>query len=154
MFGAVRYGTAGDRNTAPPEWNAAQDVPASRRVMAAPWKEATIAPLDTCGIVRLEGDRFKRILACKDRIAETVVENYRTWDGFGRESDTRSTVLFDTVAVYLALHRDLCKMERLKLAITDDGVTHIAPDGTAMNVATQWKNLDAYLDWLVKRLVE
>ena len=66
--------------------------------------------------------------------------------------DSHSSTLFDTVAVYLAFTQELCIMESLNLRISDDGFTRVDPAGKRMQVATGWKNLDAYRDFLVKRL--
>jgi hypothetical protein len=67
-------------------------------------------------------------------------------------ADKRSSTLFDTVAVYLAIRQDLCVMEKLGLRVTDDGFTVIDPQAKQVNVATRWKDLGAYEDFLVERL--
>ncbi len=68
--------------------------------------------------------------------------------------DVRSSTLFDTVAVYLALGQTLVVMEDLPIRVTDDGFTVIdEKKGKRMHVATAWKDLGAYEDFLVKRLV-
>jgi hypothetical protein len=63
-------------------------------------------------------------------------------------------VLFDTVAVYLAISQDLCRMERLNIRVTDDGFTRIDQGGKVMSVASAWKDLEAYKDFLVNRLLD
>ena len=93
----------------------------------------------------------------KDPIASTVIENYRLWSGSQKHNgadpwETRSSTLFDAVAVYLALNQDFVKMERLPIAVTDDGLTVIRPGAKPMNVATEWKNIDGFRDLLVQRL--
>jgi hypothetical protein len=67
---------------------------------------------------------------------------------------TRSSVLFDTVAVYLAFTQELCKMEKLGIRVTDDGFTRIDDQAKKVNAAVEWKNLDSYRDLLVARLTE
>ena len=67
-------------------------------------------------------------------------------------SPTRSSVLFDTVAVYLAVTTDLCKMEKLGIRVTDDGFTRIDPQAKVLDVATEWKNLDGFKNFLAQRL--
>jgi len=58
------------------------------------------------------------------------------------------------VAVYLALRREHLAFERMGLRITDNGFS--TPDDSALrtDVATNWVNLNAYLDFLVQRLLE
>jgi hypothetical protein len=65
-----------------------------------------------------------------------------------------SSVLFDTVAVYLADPgpKPLIGFETLNIAVTDEGMTVIAPGGVKMSVATCWKDLDGFCDLLVRTL--
>lgn len=64
-----------------------------------------------------------------------------------------STTLYDTVAVYLAVSQELVKMEELELSVTDEGLTLINEKEDKVNVATEWKELGAFEDWLVERLI-
>lgn len=68
--------------------------------------------------------------------------------------DVESSVLFDTVAVYLAYANSLCTLEALPIEVTDDGVTRIDSGGKANKVAcaVQWKDLDGFHSHLVERL--
>ena len=59
LHGSVRKGYGGSPKISP-EWNVRADAPALRAVFAAPW-EKTITPLDTCGIIRLSGERYARV---------------------------------------------------------------------------------------------
>src|SRR5512140_1178444 len=123
MYGSVRRGYDGSSNISA-EWNVKADPKACQKAFAAPW-DITITPLDTCGIVTLDGDRYRRVSESKDLIASTIIENYRLWSKNNKQpanvSNTRSSVLFDTVAVYLAISQDFCRMEGLGIQVTDDG---------------------------------
>jgi inosine-uridine nucleoside N-ribohydrolase len=152
MQGSVYKGYEGSK-TPCVEYNVGFDTPSCMSMFAAPWKEATITPLDTCGLITLKGDLYKKVFESNDRIAKAIVECYRVWCGDKPDWSTHSTVLFDTVAIYLAIERKLCKMERLPLIVTSDGFTRIDPKGRKMNVATEWKDLEGYLNWMVNRLV-
>jgi hypothetical protein len=65
----------------------------------------TITPIDTCGLIRLGGERYQRYRAVRDcptPMVQALMENYRTWaDHFdpavGINPEARSSVLFDTV---------------------------------------------------------
>jgi inosine-uridine nucleoside N-ribohydrolase len=154
MDGSVRLGYGGSK-TVSAEWNVKAAVKAARQVLSAPW-EITITPLDTCGLVTLEGERYRRVLEAADPVASTVIQNYRLWSRSNNtqdEAERRSSVLFDTVAVYLAFSQDLCKMERLGIRVSEDGYTLIDQQAKPMNVATEWKSLDRYRDLLVQRLI-
>jgi hypothetical protein len=67
-------------------------------------------------------------------------------------ADKRSSTLFDTVAVDLAMRQDLCVVEKLGIRVTDDGFTVIDPSAKQISVATDWKDLGAFEDFLVERL--
>ncbi|MHC4678158.1 MAG: hypothetical protein ACYTEK_05615 [Planctomycetota bacterium] len=68
--------------------------------------------------------------------------------------DSSSTTLFDTVAVYLAMSTELVKMEKLPIRVTDDGYTRIDEGAKVIDCATEWKDLDAFEDFLVDRLTK
>ena len=81
------------------------------------------------------------------------MENYRVWAK--NDNVKASSVLFDTVAVYLAWSgpKPLLGMEELQILVNKAGVTEINPDGAKMQVATTWKDLEGYRDLLVKTLL-
>jgi inosine-uridine nucleoside N-ribohydrolase len=153
MDGSVRLGYGGSK-TPEAEWNVKANPGAAQKVLAANL-DTTITPLDTCGLVTLEGARYQRILQARDPVPATIVENYHLWSKAGNkapEAEQRSSVLFDTVAVYLAFDQHLCQMERLGIRVTDGGLTVIDDKAKSMNVATAWKDLDGFRDLLVNRL--
>ncbi len=151
MFGSVRRGYNGKR-TPEPEYNVKADPLASRRALTAPWP-VTITPLDTCGVVRLAGEKYAAVRGSTDPLVRALIENYRIWCGKNPErADKASSILFDTVAVYLAISEDLLVMERLGIRVADDGSTVPDPKGKEMNCALEWKSLPDYESWLVARL--
>jgi inosine-uridine nucleoside N-ribohydrolase len=155
MQGSVRAGYGGVK---PPEaeWNVKCDPKACQRVFTAGW-DMTITPLDTCSLVTLTGDKYRRVRDATDRTAADVIANYRVWVASETKlppdlADQHSSTLFDTVAVYLATRQDLLVMEKLGIRVTDDGRTVIDPQAKQVNVATKWKDLGAFEDFLVERL--
>jgi len=153
MAGSVRLGYGGSK-TPCAEWNVKANPAAARTGLSAEW-DITLTPLDTCGLVALDGARYQRILNAGNPVAAAVVENYRLWSKANHapgETALHSTVLFDTVAVYLAFARHFCKMERLHLRVTDDGMTVMDDRAKKMDVAAAWKNLDGFRDLLTDRL--
>lgn len=154
MFGSVRRGYGGSPQPCA-EWNVKADPLACRKVFTAPW-DMTITPLDTCGLVTLDGERYRRVRDSADRVAAAVIANYRLWSASqkqpGHPAETRSSTLFDTVAVGLAVTEQFCQMERLPLRVTSEGLTVIDPSAKPVNVAANWKDLDGFRDWLVNRL--
>jgi inosine-uridine nucleoside N-ribohydrolase len=155
MHGSVRVGYGGAKQPHA-EWNVKADPRSCQQVFAAPWN-ITITPLDTCGLVILTGDKYRRVRDTTDRTVADLMVNYRLWVAGDAKlpadmADQRSSTLFDTVAVYLAIRPDLCVMEKINLRVTDDGFTVVDPQAKLVNVATSWKDLGAFEDFLAERL--
>lgn len=138
-----------------PEYNIVQDIPAAKVAFTAPW-DMTITPLDTCGFVTLDGPAYQRLLESRDPLVTAVFENYRCWEAARKlevQSHTRSTILFDTVAVYLAYAEEWLQIEELPVFVDDDGFTRIHDNGRSVRCATQWRDLEAFKSMLVDRLL-
>jgi inosine-uridine nucleoside N-ribohydrolase len=153
MHGSVDVGYGGS-DKASAEYNVKAFVSECQEVLSAPWKSITITPLDTCGLVQLTGERYQQVLAMEDPLVQAVIENYRHWCvGHQAPNPAReSSVLFDTVAIYLAYATELCEMRELRIAVDGQGFTVRADNGAPMQVAMKWRNKEAFLDHLVERL--
>lgn len=153
MHGSVRLGYDG-KPTPDPECNVVSDVQAARSAFTAAWP-MTITPLDTCGLVRLKGDKYQKIAASTDPLTKAVIENYHIWRGAGdpkfKPPADASSVLFDTVAIYLAMADELVTFEELPIVVSDDGITRIDPQGKPVRCAMGWKDLSKFEDYLVER---
>ena len=158
MYGSIHRGY--NKPTPEPEWNVKASVEAARAVLGAPWREAVVTPLDTCGVVKLTGERYARIRASSDPLVRGLVEAYGVWcrnrDWCAKDPAfvaEKSSTLFDTVAVYLALSSDLVRTETLGVRVSDEGQT--VPDAAARPIswAVEWKSLDGYEEWLTTRLL-
>jgi inosine-uridine nucleoside N-ribohydrolase len=159
MYGSLSHGYDGGPEPAA-DWNVRADVPAARVLLAAPWVEAIVTPLDTCGLVRLKGDRYARVRDSKDPLLVALIENYRMWcprsewcRGDASQVRVQSTTLFDTVAVYLAEARDLVKIQRFGVRISDGGMTVPDEGAPPLAWATEWESLDEFEQLLTDRLV-
>lgn len=158
MHGSIYTGYAGAAAPAA-EWNVRVDPQSLRAVFNAPWS-CTIAPLDTCGTVTLDGDDYRRLYDSDDPWLQALMANYRAWLPGAPYIDPStdpskiSTTLFDTVAVYLAQEQDLVEIEELPLTVSDDGYTVIDQmAGRPVNCAVQWRDLPAYKRHLVRVLL-
>jgi len=153
MHGSIYKGYGG-KDKPDREYNVRADPGSLQAVFAAPWAK-TITPLDTCGLVQLKGEKYARVRDATDPMLQALITNYRIWCGKRPErADTASSILFDTMAVYLAIRDDLCKMETLPLRVTPKGMTVIDNEkGRKVRAAVAWKDLPAYEDWLVERLL-
>jgi inosine-uridine nucleoside N-ribohydrolase len=156
MHGAV-YKGYGDSPKVEAEYNVYKDVAACQAAFTADW-DITITPLDTCGIVMLKGEHYQSVRRCETPMMKALMENYRIWlvkntwykdDVF----DVKSSTLFDLVAVYLAFSDETLVMKDLGIRVTDKGFTVVDETAKHMNVAIDWKDMAAFEDLLVERLI-
>lgn len=170
MHGSIRLGYGGS-STPSAEYNVKAFVKEAQKVFTAPW-DMTITPLDTCGIIQLKGQKYQKVLNNNSPLTNALMENYRAWFRQGllnqdkdlseaeldkmtnQKCNSSSSTLFDTVAIYLAMSTELAKMEKLPIIVTDDGFTRIVDKGKMINCATEWKDLGAFEDLLVERLIK
>jgi inosine-uridine nucleoside N-ribohydrolase len=150
MAGSVEIGYNGKKGR-DPEYNVFKNVAAARAVFAAPW-DITFAPLDSCGTLILKGERYAKVEQSKTPRAQAVIENYRDWKNFPNYPKGQSSVLFDTVAAYLAFDDSLCKMKTVNLIIDDKGNTVPDEKGRPVHCALDWTDRDAFEDLLVQSL--
>jgi inosine-uridine nucleoside N-ribohydrolase len=160
MFGSFDVGYSGGA-PASAETNVRLVPAAFRAAMAAPWIDVLLTPLDTCNFAVLEGENYHRIWsATSDPMLRALIENYCffaprvTWmhcDFFA----TRSTILFDSVAVYLAYSETFVEIETVRFNITDDGFTirDEASGSYTARVALRWRDLAGFHTHLTRRLL-
>lgn len=170
MHGSIRKGYAGGSKPSA-EYNVRAYVKEAQKVFTAPW-DITITPLDTCGIIQIKGQKYQKILKNNSPLTKALIENYRAWlaqpiaaknknmskadveKRVDQKANSSSSTLFDTVAIYLGMSTKLVKMEKLKIIVTDDGHTKIDESGKLINCAMAWKDLGAFEDLLVRRLIK
>ena len=153
MHGSIRRQHDG-KPEAIDEYNVKADIPAAQAVFSASWQSMVITPLDTCGLVRLSGAKYEAVRACQDPLTAAVIENYRIWSWVGDQFATRSSILFDTVAIHLAFREKWLRMEDLRIVVDEAGFTRVNPAGRSVRVAIDWEDLGAFEDFLVARLTK
>jgi len=158
MFGSIHLGYDG-KPKPEPEWNVRANPAAARAVLAAPWRDAILTPLDTCGRVRLSGERYARVRGSSDPLLRGLIEAFGIWcrnrDWCAKDPAfvaVKSSTLFDCVAVYLAVSRDLVKTETTGVRVTDEGMTIPDPAARPLVWATEWRDLAGFEEWLTARL--
>ncbi|MDP5053197.1 MAG: nucleoside hydrolase, partial [Congregibacter sp.] len=158
MFGSIHKGYL-DSPTPIAEYNVRVDPTSLQKVFAASW-ECTITPLDTCGLVVLDGENYQHLYHSQNPALKTLMENYRLWlpgapfIAADHDMSKVSTTLFDAVAVHLAAGGDLVALEELPLWVNDDGYTLIDRDrGRPVKCALSWKDQKAFEARLVTTLL-
>jgi inosine-uridine nucleoside N-ribohydrolase len=157
MEGAVRVGYGGAPKPEP-EYNVRIDPAALQAVFDADWLDCAITPLDTCGLVVIDGDDYRKVFTSTDPFARACVDNTRVWlrdaDWMPRDFDIsrQSSTQFDAVAVVMACDESDLVMEPLKLTVKPDGMTVIDPAGRPVRVASAWKDLAGFKARMVAAL--
>lgn len=153
MQGALDVGYGG-KGPATPEWNVKVDPPSAQVVFASPWKSCTITPLDSCGVVFLDGEDFQKVRRSANPFCQHLMDNYAAWAEFSGETSAheKSTVLFDTVAIHLAYSKKYLRFETTGISVTPGGLTQRDPLGLPVHVATGWEDLPGFKNDLVNRL--
>jgi inosine-uridine nucleoside N-ribohydrolase len=138
-------------NTPIPEYNVVCDIAAFRTLLEAPW-DITLTPLDGCGDLVLRGERHARIRNSEALLARVVMENYAAWTHRKYWPENESSILFDTVAVYLAMDTALCEMRDIALSVDDAGFTVPDPSGRVVHCQMGWKDRESFDELLVDSL--
>ena len=97
-------------------------------------------------------------------MVKAIVDNYIHWAHSRKLIEKpliselpKTSILFDTVAVYLAFRTDHLVMEDLVISINDEGFMKIEdPSKSSLPViscASSWKNIQAYKQFLLARLL-
>ena len=125
-------------------------------------------------IIMLSGTLYERFLKSDNLIVRSIKENFEVWEKKKLEvlqewdSDmlldniepkllmakrNETSILFDTVAIYLGFSEELINIEELKIEVTDHGSTQIGEKGNLIRCATSWKDVRAFKTLLVDRLI-
>ena len=162
MHGSLRIGYLGAPKPTK-EYNVKQHALSCKSVFEAGW-EKEITPLDTCGNIILTGDDFQCVRNSTADLMRAVIENHLIWyeavasspvvGPFIKKMDpqVQSSILYDCVAIYMAFSSDGLVYEKLPISITEDGMTVIDDNGSMVNCATSWSDIEAFYSFLSARL--
>ncbi len=144
MGGSIRIGYGGAPRPEP-EYNMRSDVAAARVVLAS-GAPLTIVPLDaTAGLVLAPAPRT-RLDASRGLVARHLraLEELTAGGGFG-------TVLYDPLAVAVAIDTRFVEVERVRLEVADDGSTGVV-DGAPNAIVASGSRGEAFLAWHASRI--
>jgi inosine-uridine nucleoside N-ribohydrolase len=148
MAGSIHIGYGGLKKRSA-EVNVISDIEAFQTTLAAPWPSVW-APLDSCGTVALSAEEFAPIRASKHPAARLVVENYDLWANRGTVLGEGTSILYDTVAAYLAYDGSLCQMADVAVRVDDQGYTIPDEQGRVVSCALGWRNRKNFIHHLVE----
>lgn len=157
MQGSIYKGYRGGEPVA--EYNVASDAAAFTTVLHADLAAFAITPLDTCGDMVIDGKAYQQLKTSDDPQLQTLFHIYPIWADLVTWDtpdylDAHSSVLYDTVAVYLAMPgHDWLPVEPINLVVTDDGFTRPVEHGAAVVAALRWENLPAFKAWFTQRML-
>ncbi len=155
MLGSVNKG-CDERPGRIAEYNIVRDRTAARKVFAARWRSFRITPLDTCGAIRLTGEEFDALRNASPLMREVTDSNWH-WEWWkdqiadGR-TPAQTSVLFDTVAIYMALADDALVYETRHFSIAKDGKLIEDPTAPPVKAALYWRDFRAFRALLLKCL--
>ncbi|MFP6806105.1 MAG: nucleoside hydrolase [Pseudomonadales bacterium] len=158
MHGSIRRGYLGASKPMK-EYNVKKHTASCQSVFSTPW-DISITPLDTCGTVILKDENFARLKDSDDALTKAVLENHFIWCEAVKDwpvladmdPATQSSLLYDTVAIYMAFSEDFLEMESLPIVVTDDGKTMIDETGQMVRCAMNWKDQQAFEEFISERL--
>jgi len=154
MSGSV-YRGYGNKSKPEPEYNVKDHVSSTAAMYKAGWP-VLIAPLDTAGLIQLDGEPYRKVFTSPNPLCKTLMENYQVWlknQKTNLKFEQQSSILFDCLAVFLTYRRDFVQIEKVKLEVTPDGSTKVSPSGSPIEAATSWKDLAGFENFLTDRLV-
>ena len=158
MHGSLRVGYLG-KSKPSREYNIRKHTQAAQRTFGIPW-DVTLTPLDSCGDIHINNERLARLRASEQPLVQAVIANHEGWFHAIDWPITKmidpavsSSILFDTVAVYLGFSDALLQMERLNVLVTDDARMIEDAAGQPMQIATGWKDQASFLDLVTARLL-
>lgn len=128
-----------------PEFNVASDLAASKVVYES-GVDYTMLPLDVCADLRLQGAGYERFLKSESSYAAVIRENYKAWlkDAIFENKNTLeagSSILFDIVVPWYALHPEKFRVETLPVYVDEKGLTKTGK-GMPMHCAVQLSGKD------------
>jgi len=160
MFGSINVGYGGAAEPVA-EYNVVADPEALRTLLSAPWQDILLTPLDTCGLIVLDGEDYARVYESDDPLAQATIQNYETWlpnvDWMPDDYDPSqvSSTLFDVLAVELAYNDSHVGIEKLPISVTDDGMTIIDDEnGVPVRCAMSWRDLEGFEEKIARLLTK
>jgi len=149
MFGSFYMGYDGGPVPSA-EWNVRADVKSAQKFMAS-GVPITFAGLDVTTMVTFDCDRRKQLSMRSSPLTDALCGLYALWSS---ESPGRDPVLYDPVAVSMALSGGFVTTRESHVRVTDEGYTVIDENSLPnCRIGMQIKK-EEFLEWLTRRLIQ
>lgn len=130
--------------------------------LRAPWHELVVTTKEVCRQVMLEGETYPRFVQSerpktvdpmanyRSRIDDCIIEN---WPQLAGVHGTRTTSLWDLVAVHAVFDRSPVKWKTMTVSVNERGSYTETPDGAEVVMSTGWNDYAGFEAFLVDRLL-
>lgn len=150
------------------EYNIRTCISAAQAMFKANW-DLSITPLDITDSISIRGSEFQDLLRFADQKPNEITINpmmdaYRQWTLITHsrvDPEIRTTTLYDTAPVVLAIQPSFFEMEDISLKVDNRGYTVIDPKAKKVHVASHWKKrpdnedpVSTFSEFLVKRYLK
>jgi inosine-uridine nucleoside N-ribohydrolase len=147
IMGGSVYRGYNDGSKPQAEYNIAADPKAAQKVFRA-GIPLVVAPLDATAMVKLDAARQKKLFDRGSLLTLSVQALTQLW------MEKNDPILYDPVAVTLVHTEKFCKMADLALDVDDNGFTVLSKQKEPNARVAVSIDADAFLDWLVTRLID
>jgi purine nucleosidase len=149
MFGSFYMGYGGSPIPSA-EWNVVADVESSKKFMTS-GVPITLAGLDVTTLVKFEANRRQQIQMRNSPLTDALLSLYTLWsiNDFGRDP-----VLFDPVAVNMAITDEFVSTRQAHVRVTDKGYTVIDESKSPNCKIGMHIDKEKFIDWLTRRLLQ
>jgi len=148
MFGSFYRGYRGVP-TPNVEWNVKADIRSAQKVVNS-GVPITIAGLDVTDMVYFRADRIQKLLLRNSPLTDAICGLYILWTLYV----DRDPILFDPVAVAMAITDKFVETRKVHVRVTDEGYT-VVEEGKQPNCQIGMRiDKDAILDWITERLLK
>jgi len=148
MFGSFYMGYEGSPIPSA-EWNVVVDVPSAQTFMTS-GVPISLAGLDVTTLVSFNESRRSQIAARGSVLTDAIMGLYSLWSS---RHAGRDPVLFDPVAVSMALGENFVQTRRAHVRVTDEGYTVVDESRPANCAIGMSIDTEGFLDWLTGKLL-
>lgn len=128
-----------------PEYNIRADIPAAQKVYSS-GMPITMCGLDVTAMLRFDAEKREQLAGRGLPLTDALTELYKLW---GHETP----VLYDPMALCMAIDPSFCEVEKRCVVVTDEGVTQIVEGEPNVGVCVK-PDVDRFFQFYIERVVK